>query len=41
MTQYAASRLAVALRAIKADQVAPRLQKEFFERAAHPLETPQ
>jgi creatinine amidohydrolase len=41
MTQYAASRLAVGLRAIKADQVAPRLQKEFFERAARPLETPQ
>jgi creatinine amidohydrolase len=41
MVQYAASRLVIALRAIKADQVSPRLQKEFFDRAAHPLDTPQ
>jgi creatinine amidohydrolase len=41
MVQYAAARLATALRAIKADQVSPRLQQEFFERAARPLNTPQ
>jgi creatinine amidohydrolase len=41
MVQYAASRLVTALRAIKADQESPRLQKEFFDRAARPLETPQ
>jgi creatinine amidohydrolase len=30
-----------AIRAIKADQVSPRLQKEFFEAAKHPLDTKQ
>ena len=30
-----------ALRAIKSDQIAPRLQKEFFEGAAQPLKTKQ
>jgi creatinine amidohydrolase len=33
--------IANAIRAIKADQVSPRLQQEFFERSAHPLDTPQ
>ena len=41
MAQYAASRFVVALRAIKADRVSQQLQKEFFERAARPLSTPQ
>jgi hypothetical protein len=30
-----------ALRAIKADQVAPRLQREFFEASRQPLNTKQ
>lgn len=30
-----------AIRAIKADESAARLQREFFERAAHPAKTPQ
>lgn len=29
------------IRAVKADQMGPRLQKEFFEKAQHPLDTPQ
>lgn len=29
------------LRAIKADLESPKLQKEFYERSAHPLDTPQ
>lgn len=29
------------IRAVKADQVSPRLQKEFFEKAKNPLETKQ
>ena len=33
--------IANAIRAIKSDQVAPRLQREFFEKAQHPLETKQ
>jgi creatinine amidohydrolase len=33
--------LANALRAIKADSVSPRLQQEFFEKAKHPVDTPQ
>jgi creatinine amidohydrolase len=33
--------LAAALRAIKSDESAPRLQKEFFEGAANPLKTKQ
>jgi creatinine amidohydrolase len=32
---------AKALRAIKADQVAPRLQEEFFQESGHPLNTKQ
>lgn len=33
--------IAAAVRAIKADQIAPRLQREFFEGAKHPLDTKQ
>ncbi|HZS50925.1 MAG TPA: creatininase family protein [Bryobacterales bacterium] len=36
-----AADIANVLRAIKADQVSPRLQKEFFEKAAQPLNTRQ
>ena len=35
------ARVVAAIRAIKADQVAPRLQKEFFDKAGKPLETSQ
>jgi creatinine amidohydrolase len=37
----AAANIANAIRAIKADQVSPRLQSEFFGRSAKPLETKQ
>jgi creatinine amidohydrolase len=33
--------IAEALRAVKADDVAPRLQQEFYEEAKHPLDTKQ
>jgi creatinine amidohydrolase len=33
--------VATALQAIKADQKSLQLQNEFFEKARHPLETPQ
>jgi len=33
--------IAAALKAIKADESAPRLQREFYERSKHPLDTPQ
>jgi creatinine amidohydrolase len=33
--------LANAIRAIKADSVSPRLQEEFFQKATHPVDTPQ
>lgn len=36
-----ASRIANAIRSVKADQIAPRLQREFFEAAQHPVTTPQ
>ncbi|MCC6368383.1 MAG: creatininase family protein [Bryobacterales bacterium] len=36
-----ASAVAAAIRAIKADQVSPRLQNEFFEGSKHPLDTKQ
>ena len=36
-----AANIAVALRAIKADSVSPRLQQEFFDRSRKPLETRQ
>jgi creatinine amidohydrolase len=35
------ARIVAALRAIKADQAAPRLQKEFFEKTTKPLQTSQ
>jgi len=40
-TDFAATRLANAIRAVKADQNGPRLQKEFFDAAQHPLDTKQ
>jgi creatinine amidohydrolase len=40
-TEAAASRIAAAIRAIKSDQTGPRLQKEFFDAAQHPLDTKQ
>ena len=40
-TKATAENIANAIRAIKSDQVAPRLQREFFEKAQHPLETKQ
>lgn len=40
-TAAGASRIAAAIRAIKSDEVGPRLQKEFFEAAQHPLDTKQ
>ena len=36
-----ASAVAAAIRAVKADQMGPRLQKEFFEKAEHPIDTRQ
>jgi creatinine amidohydrolase len=33
--------VAGAIRAAKSDNVSPRLQKEFFEKAEHPVQTPQ
>lgn len=33
--------IANVIRAVKADQVAPELQKEYFEKAQHPLDTKQ
>jgi len=36
-----AAGIAGAIRAMKADQVSPRLQKEFFEASKHPLDTKQ
>jgi creatinine amidohydrolase len=41
LLEYNSARLAAALRAIKADQVSPRLQREFFEKTRHPLDTKQ
>jgi creatinine amidohydrolase len=41
MTEQTVARLVAALRAIKADTVAPRLQKEFFEKVGKPLATKQ
>ena len=29
------------IQAVKADNVTPRLQREFFEKTAHPLDTKQ
>lgn len=36
-----AKSVAEVIRAVKADQMGPRLQKEFYEKAQHPLDTPQ
>jgi creatinine amidohydrolase len=36
-----ADALANDIRAIKSDQVSPRLQREFFEKSTHPLDTHQ
>jgi creatinine amidohydrolase len=36
-----ASSIAATIRAVKADQMGPRLQREFFEKAEHPLDTRQ
>lgn len=41
LTQQRADGIAAAIRAIKSDQVAPRLQKEFFEESAKPTATKQ
>jgi creatinine amidohydrolase len=41
LLEYNSARLAAALKAIKADQVSPRLQREFFEKTRHPLDTKQ
>jgi creatinine amidohydrolase len=41
MMELRADYLAIAIRAIKADAITPRLQKEFFEKSTHPLDTKQ
>lgn len=41
VTKATADSIAAAIRAVKADRVGPRLQKEFFEAASHPLDTKQ
>ena len=41
LVDFTAERMAAAIRAIKADQVAPRLQKEFFDKTTHPTDTAQ
>ncbi len=41
LTQLTADQIANAVRAIKSDQVSPRLQKEFFDAAEHPKDTRQ
>lgn len=41
LQQQTILRIVAALRAIKADQVAPRLQKEFFDKTTKPLQTSQ
>lgn len=40
-TKLRADSIANAIRAIKSDQVGPRLQKEFFDAAQHPTDTKQ
>ena len=40
-TKAAAERIAGAIRAIKADEASPRLQKEFFEKSTQPVATKQ
>jgi creatinine amidohydrolase len=41
MMELRADYLATAIRAIKADTITPRLQKEFFEKSTHPMDTKQ
>jgi creatinine amidohydrolase len=41
LQEIRADAIASAIRGIKADQVGPRLQKEFFEESAHPIDTKQ
>jgi len=41
LQQMRADAIASAIRAIKADQVGPRLQKEFFDESTHPVDTRQ
>ena len=41
LVKMRADSIANAIRAIKADQVAPRLQKEFFDASQHPVDTRQ
>jgi len=41
LVETAADRMAAAIRAVKADQVSPRLQKEFFDKTTHPTDTAQ
>jgi creatinine amidohydrolase len=41
LQQIRADAIASAIRAIKADQTGPRLQKEFFEESTHPVDTKQ
>ena len=40
-TEAAAARIAAAIRAIKSDEIGPRLQQEFFAAAQHPVDTKQ
>ena len=40
-TKRRSDSIASAIRAIKSDQAGPRLQKEFFEAARHPIDTKQ
>ena len=40
-TKAAAERIAGAIRAIKADEASPRLQKEFFDKSTQPVATKQ
>lgn len=41
LVEFSATKMAEALRAIKADTSAPRLQKEFFDKTHKPLDTKQ
>jgi creatinine amidohydrolase len=41
LAETRANSIANAIRAIKADTIGPRLQKEFFEAAMHPIDTKQ
>lgn len=41
VTKATADSIAAAIRAVKSDRVGPRLQKEFFDAASHPLDTKQ